>query len=259
MPTHKNPVSMDIILSKMCRVMRNIPQKTKGSGYVYAFFHPTNGSVCYKIGQTQDPQFREKAHRDGCELKSWKLHQLSQYPIQEYLRVEMLALRQLRNNGCDFGCHCTKQHKEYFIGNKQDGLNTLRLWIDWLEREKPFGDNRLLTPFWEDRVNAVDIRAGNARLRHLFQCHKTECVGRSPTRRGACQACLDAGVDSMDEPHGLGEIRLQLWSGAEHDRLATNPVYYSLLLAGAFPWRTRPCSMSLVCGSNLSYAPWISK
>ncbi|RJE24966.1 hypothetical protein PHISCL_02677 [Aspergillus sclerotialis] len=192
-PERKEPESMDRILRKMCKVMRNIPKKATGSGFVYVFSHPTNGAAFYKIGQTQDPKFREKTHRDTCELSSWELHELPQFPFQEYSRVESLALSQLRNNGCDFECHCAKKHVEYLIGDKQNGLNTLKLWIDWLAREKPFDDDRRLTPFWEDRVNAIDIKSGDGRLRHLFHCHKAECIRRIPTRRDACQECLDAG------------------------------------------------------------------
>ncbi|KAF9893181.1 hypothetical protein FE257_011604 [Aspergillus nanangensis] len=198
--TPKGLESIDQIIAKMCGTMRTIPVKYE-SGYVYVFCEPTEETTFYKIGHAVCPETRLKDLQKNC-FAGWTMYDRPynpRNPIGECVRVENLAHYQLRNYACTFECRCKTKHREYFSGKKQAGLNMLQFWIDWLQREQPFGEDRHLTPFWADRVDALDMKM-RSRLRHLFKCGQKGCAGRIDTHRGACQDCLETGWKLWTEP-----------------------------------------------------------
>lgn len=170
-------------------------------GQAYIFGDPTDKAGYFKLGKSETPTERAKAHQRNCE-PSFKL--LGRIPragqVSWFGRLESLALAELTNMKYSFDCRCSTSHGEYFRGSVDEGLEILNCWSSWLQRN-PYGKDLQLLPFWRDRLSLL----GGGAFSHP-RCPNNKCRLPADIAYSSCQACLRLRLKAWTEVTGYDEF-----------------------------------------------------
>ncbi|KAI3334724.1 hypothetical protein F4824DRAFT_467025 [Ustulina deusta] len=106
-----------------------------------------------KIGHTvKTEQHRMKGIKRKCKPISIEREVDAQaVPILLYRKAEKLMHTHLDDRVYDFGCMCTKKHREYFDVDAATAQGVIRCWRAFCELD-PYDASGELRPFWEHRL-----------------------------------------------------------------------------------------------------------
>jgi hypothetical protein len=192
---------------KIKEIILNAATENEGQkrGQAYIFGDPTDEAGYFKLGKSEKPMKREKAHQYNCK-PAFEVAEVvpRAYPIPWFSRLESLAHAELTNTKYMFPCRCYKSHREYFIGEVDQALEILHCWSSWLQRDPPPYDEDLqLSPFWTDRLRLL----GDDAFSHP-RCPNTECHS-SDIRSSTCQACLRLRLKAWTEVTDFDEFEYE--------------------------------------------------
>ncbi|GIK07538.1 hypothetical protein Aspvir_003204 [Aspergillus viridinutans] len=200
---------------KIKEVILKTATETEGQkeGHAYIYADPSNEAGYFKLGKSESPLQRAKAHRGKCKHPTFKLLDIVPrgLPVPWFNRLESLAHAELANMRYSFDCPCFTSHREYFTGSVQEALEILNCWSSWLQCN-PYDAQRQLSPFWRDRLRLL----GGKDFSHP-RCPSTECRSAADIGSSSCQACLrlrlKAWADVTDFDHFEYECRMRIGWG----------------------------------------------
>ncbi|KAI9925268.1 hypothetical protein ASPWEDRAFT_32437 [Aspergillus wentii DTO 134E9] len=198
-PTPSPPLTIEELESEIKDIITEADRfyTEEKPGHVYVFADPDGKAPHFKIGQTNDWKSRQAWHRSNCKA-TWKLHKIpSNGGTRAYVHLEKIAHTELTNLKYNFECLCGTAHKEYFLGEKDMGLDVLRFWARWMKEHSPYDENINLSPFWAERLK---ILGGEGFDNHRYRCPKAECQDAAEVRTSSCQACLRLRLQAWTEP-----------------------------------------------------------
>ncbi|KAL5358756.1 hypothetical protein BJX96DRAFT_50718 [Aspergillus floccosus] len=183
-------------VSDICEMIRKpfSSADRDGPGYAYVFYDPSEDGDMYKIGQSKYVSKRENLYKRKCNMEGWVTTSRPRFgTIWGHERLEKLAQKQLGNSNFKFKCFCGTEHEEFFKGEKETALDVLDVWTKWLW-QRPYDDNGQLKPFWEDRLELLELMHFSA-----FNCDKENCPSKDESAQ-ACQGCLMEGWKAWTTP-----------------------------------------------------------
>ncbi|KAL8753217.1 MAG: hypothetical protein Q9184_005483, partial [Pyrenodesmia sp. 2 TL-2023] len=121
-------------------IERNLTPREISTGYIYIYWFPGNFGHL-KLGcttRTVDIRLRDWERQCGHKTYlGFPVAKEDQQPIPHVYRVENILKAQLRNcRRKEIRCHvCGKCHQEWFEEGKQEVIDAVRRWSDWMRKD----------------------------------------------------------------------------------------------------------------------------
>jgi hypothetical protein len=151
---------------KLCEEL--LKHSNTQKGWIYIYREPGSKESCFKIGWTSRRyMYRMDEHKSCCRFKPDVVHVSSQ-SIKNCARLESLIQHDLAHKKRLRPCPTTQKiHNEWFVVSKEEAIQTVKLWEQFMHQQEPYNWLGSLSIVWrhllEQRCPAdLDI----ARLSH---------------------------------------------------------------------------------------------